>query len=300
MLIEQRFRTKKLFSPRQVAEAIGVSESSLKRWCDAGHIGNQKTAGGHRRMSMADVVKFLRRRRMQLERPDILGLSVSESHLPPIHGDFRQLIADALDCGDQQRFSSLAVHLYLENWPIERILEEILAVAIPMTSRNWDLGNLQIKQECQVAEMCKTAWKTLRELIPAPSASALRAIGGCLSQFDYGLTAVAADLVFAEKGWNSRCLGYNLPISSICGMARQENPALVYIVVPNTLSDQKAMIEIKRGLNLISSTLTAGVSVVIAPNGTPDGFKQHLNSVSIVDNLSGMANLMKKHFVLPG
>ena len=47
---------KKLISPKQVARAIGVSESTLKRWCDRGLIPMTKTAGGHRRMEVEAVV----------------------------------------------------------------------------------------------------------------------------------------------------------------------------------------------------------------------------------------------------
>jgi len=36
-------------SPRELAEALGVSESSLKRWVDAGKIAASRTEGGHRR-----------------------------------------------------------------------------------------------------------------------------------------------------------------------------------------------------------------------------------------------------------
>ena len=51
---------KPLLSPRELAQAIGVSESSLKRWADAGQIRVARTAGGHRRISIADAVRFIR------------------------------------------------------------------------------------------------------------------------------------------------------------------------------------------------------------------------------------------------
>ena len=46
---------KTTISPRQVARAIGVGESTLKRWCDRGLIPMLKTAGGHRRLAVSDV-----------------------------------------------------------------------------------------------------------------------------------------------------------------------------------------------------------------------------------------------------
>ncbi len=44
----------------QVAKAIGVSESSLKRWCDKGMLATQRTAGGHRRLTIEAVLEFVR------------------------------------------------------------------------------------------------------------------------------------------------------------------------------------------------------------------------------------------------
>ena len=49
-----------LLTPKQVARAIDVSESSIKRWCDKGVIETQYTAGGHRRITMAGLIEFVR------------------------------------------------------------------------------------------------------------------------------------------------------------------------------------------------------------------------------------------------
>jgi MerR family transcriptional regulator, light-induced transcriptional regulator len=49
-------------SPKALAAAIGVSESSLKRWADEGRLAAERTAGGHRRIAVAEAVRFVRRR----------------------------------------------------------------------------------------------------------------------------------------------------------------------------------------------------------------------------------------------
>ena len=64
----------KLVSPKQVARAIGVSESSLKRWCDRGLIKTVKTAGGHRKMEIGEVLAFIRENDHALVAPELLGL----------------------------------------------------------------------------------------------------------------------------------------------------------------------------------------------------------------------------------
>ena len=65
---------KELLSPKQVAQALGVSESSLKRWCDQGLIATIRTGGGHRRLALPDVLRFIRDGEHRLVSPEALGL----------------------------------------------------------------------------------------------------------------------------------------------------------------------------------------------------------------------------------
>ena len=91
-------------TPRQLAQAFGVSEASIKRWCDRGVIRAERTEGGHRRIERSEAVAYARRSGRQMVHPEILGL-------PPIAGptelSLRRSVAeltDALATGDRERF----------------------------------------------------------------------------------------------------------------------------------------------------------------------------------------------------
>ena len=62
-------------SPRDLAEALGVSESSIKRWIDAGRIQASVTAGGHRRIDHLAAMKFVRDSGRDVVQPGMLGIS---------------------------------------------------------------------------------------------------------------------------------------------------------------------------------------------------------------------------------
>lgn len=71
-------RVRELLTPKQVARAIGVSESSLKRWCDQGLLPSvQRTAGGRRRLALRDVLHFVRAHDHPLVAPEALGLTAT-------------------------------------------------------------------------------------------------------------------------------------------------------------------------------------------------------------------------------
>ena len=65
---------KELVTPKQVALAIGVSEASLKRWCDKGLLPFSRTPGGHRRLPISGVMQFVRKTGQSLVEPAVIGL----------------------------------------------------------------------------------------------------------------------------------------------------------------------------------------------------------------------------------
>jgi len=65
---------KQTLSPKDLAAAVGVSESSLKRWADDGSILVTRTEGGHRRIAVGEAIRFIRESKLQLVRPGVLGL----------------------------------------------------------------------------------------------------------------------------------------------------------------------------------------------------------------------------------
>src|SRR6187401_3370429 len=52
-------RNMDILSTRSVAEVLGVSEATVKRWADAGTLRCFRTPGGHRKFRLRDVKAFL-------------------------------------------------------------------------------------------------------------------------------------------------------------------------------------------------------------------------------------------------
>ena len=102
---------RELLTPKEVARAIDVSESSVKRWCDKGSIPTQYTPGGHRRITMAGLIGFLRDSRHQLVHPEALGLPATIGQTARVIDRARDQLTDALAAGDEPRCRQIAIDL---------------------------------------------------------------------------------------------------------------------------------------------------------------------------------------------
>ena len=93
---------KSVLSPKELAAAVGVSESSLKRWADDGRINVHRTVGGHRRISLQEAVRFARAENLPVVRPEVLGLP-EVGRIRNVNGENRSdataLLCDALRGG---------------------------------------------------------------------------------------------------------------------------------------------------------------------------------------------------------
>ena len=100
-------------SPKSLASAIGVSESSMKRWIDQGQLPVHITSGGHRRISFSDAIKFIRAHKRTIVDPSALGLGGSEG----AHSGINQSeLVDILKTGDSAHLSNSLLQLYLSGY----------------------------------------------------------------------------------------------------------------------------------------------------------------------------------------
>ena len=220
-----------LLSPKQVAKSIGVSESSLKRWCDQGHIKTVKTPGGHRRMRVGDVVSFLRETKRPLLHADLLGLPAGVGRNVADQSSAKSRVMEALQQGQEQVCRRLLIDRYIAGETVVAICEDYITPAMHKLGDRWQCGEAEIYQERLACGIVGKTMHDLQSVLPSPDAEAPLAIGGSPSGDHYRLPSMMIEAVLMERGWKAVSLGDNLPYATILSAAQQQSPRLLWISI---------------------------------------------------------------------
>ena len=231
---------KKTLSPKDLGRALGISESSLKRWADSGRLAVTRTAGGHRRIPITEAVRFIREYGFAIKRPGVLGFDELESAAPPdgaptpelprLRGTPAEAMHEALADGDAEGARAVALAEYLEGRTVAEIVDRLLAPAMREIGERWLHGPKGIEIEHRAAEICSQVLNRLRTL-SLPSADAPVAIGGAPPDDPYSLPSQMAASVLASEGWAEINLSAYTPLAVLAQAAADADARLVWLAL---------------------------------------------------------------------
>lgn len=219
-----------LLTTKDVALAIGVSESSIKRWADDGALLASRTAGGHRRIELAEAVRFIREMQLPVVRPEVLGLPdlASLSHRTPTAVEAQRFF-ELLRDGHASEARGLLQALYLRGSGIAEIVDVVVSEAMHRIGELWLDSPDGIWHEHRATDLCAQALGTLRALLPPPHGA--RVAGGGAPGDPYLLAPLAASLALTSEGFEVENFGPDLPLASLERAVHELRPVLVFVSV---------------------------------------------------------------------
>jgi excisionase family DNA binding protein len=225
------------FTPRQIARALAIGESTVKRWCDKGVIPVESTPGGHRRIPTAGLFQFLKDTGRVPVRPELLGMPANLGKGERTLERAAAQLAEAAAAGDEEQARRLIFDLYFAEHDIAVICDRVLAAAFDHIGRQWECGNVEIFQERHACRITARLLDGLRAVAPRPPADAPQAVGGTIAGDHFDLPTQMVELVLLDSGWNAVSLGNNLPFESLAKAVRAYRPQLFWLSCSHLLDE---------------------------------------------------------------
>ena len=239
-------RQKKTFSPNQVAKCLGVSEASIKRWCDKGILPSNKTAGGHRRIPLHVVLDFVKENDFTLAQPDVLGLPPTVGSGSRTLDQACRLYAQALERGDEAQCLQLMLDLRLAGHDMAVIGDQVIALAFYQLGQRWEHGEAEVYQERRGVEITRHVLSRLKDTLVPPLPAAPTAIGTTPPGDPYSLPGQLCEMVLLEQGWHARFLGSELPFETTAQAVADLRPRVLWLSLSHLESPESFIQEYRQ------------------------------------------------------
>lgn len=255
----------------KLARAIGVSESSLKRWADEGKLRTGRTAGGHRRIPLNEAVRFIRQVGATVVCPELLGLAdgVVQAQAGARGGEPAERVHHALEAGDAASTRALFQALYLRGWSVPAICDGPIRTSMERIGELWQHAEWGIFVEHRATEICIEALATLRPLIAPADRDGPMAIGSGGPGDAYMIPSLMASLCLWEAGYRDINLGPDIPVSVLMSAVKHYRPRLVWLSmssVPRLEDVLRKLPELAVQSRAVGATLIVGGRALGAVN----------------------------------
>jgi len=204
-------------SPKDFAAALGVSESSVKRWVDDGKIRALRTPGGHRRIAVSEAIRFVRATAAPLPRPDLLGVRelrargvASPSDLPDVAEAFHRTLIE----GRALEARALIVQAFVAGASPAELCDGPVHFALTRIGDLWHHDQAGVFVEHRATAIVVEVLSLLRTLLVVED-GAPRAVGCAPAGDPYAIPTLAVATVLASEGFDVTNLGPETPMLSL-------------------------------------------------------------------------------------
>jgi excisionase family DNA binding protein len=271
---------------RQLADALGVSESSVKRWVDDGAIAAHRTAGGHRRITLSAAVQFIRKHRVEVARPGLLQLP-SKPAVGGVDASAVQSLKDALLRDEVAEVSAILIGRYLGGADIAGLADGLIRPVLHEIGELWLNDGEGILIEHRAVASCIEVLSELAAWIPDVPDTAPAAVCAAGPDDPYLLPPLLASLVLRERGARARNIGPLTPRETLLRAVDRYGAAICSLSVSVKQEPRS-----NAWLEFASAIAARGAQLVIGGRcveSTPPTLRQHAHVCGSMTELGAYA-----------
>jgi excisionase family DNA binding protein len=222
-------------STAQVAEGLGVGVSTVKRWVEEGILPATKTAGGHRKLLLADVLDVARRNNLPVR--DLARLTASR--ISSKAADPSAIVDDlyeALLSGDPSAVRALVHGTYRHGTPIEALADDVICPVMQRVGLSWENGSIDVMHEHRASQLCAGVLYELKQVLETRSHRQRPVAVGAAPEGDQSvLGTLLAQMVLLDAGWDAVNIGPNTPFKSLSLAISELHPKLVWLSISHDI-----------------------------------------------------------------
>lgn len=274
---------------RQAADVLQVSESTVKRLCDAGALKFLKTAGGHRRIQLAEILRF----RHENEAADKSSAATSFRSSPQAK---RQHLIKCLLRGDADAVTACVLELLQNGEPISEVLDDLVTPVMHQIGDGWEAAALDVYEEHLSSLTLDNTLTLLQGLLPIshadlhPACMRRTMLGACLGDERHTLALRMIQLAARKAGWKVQSLGASVPCESICKAVDRLRPEVVFISYTIVRDDQRAIEENHR----LFETLSPHQRLCIGGQALSRSIRQRMRFHFFGDTIGQLLDFLKQ------
>jgi MerR family transcriptional regulator, light-induced transcriptional regulator len=228
------------YSTKELARMLDVSESTIKRWADAGLLRCRKTIGGHRKFTHEDVAEF----------QDNCGLEIgaaAASHAAEIDVPLEELFAgpDFTELSRRYREAALAGQFGCAAAMLKEarrrghtlafIGDRVIAPAMRDIGEMWRAGRVGVMDEHTATFATIQALMEWNPPAQKKQPSEKLALVGCSEGELHTLAAIIVSAILASRSWRVIHFGQHTPLFSFAEAVTRFSPDIVCISI--TMAD---------------------------------------------------------------
>lgn len=282
-------------SSKQVAEILGVNESSVKRWADNGMLTCHKTPGGHRKFSKKDILFFGSKYSYDVNTALLNNPEETENRSITDIDSIINVFYKKLFVSSEDELLDYLYSLSLSGLGVTDIYDSVISKTMHKIGELWMNNKLQIEQEHIATNKLVKTLIRLQTRITPKSNNGLTALCCSLENEYHELPVLCVSNVLSYYGWRVVYPGVNMPVKSIQSSIDEFKPDIVCISATIIKQKDKFINDIKK---IYASSSKNKSKLIVGGSGIIRVSDTILKTDVIVSNTSGLINYVKNSFRL--
>jgi excisionase family DNA binding protein len=280
----------RLLRTRQVAEALGVSPSTVKRWVDLGILRASRTVGKHRLIASSETLRFAKQRGML--HAGLEGVEAAAGPAGSIDG-LREALERALCEGRAIEATALIRSFYESGQGATALGDLLIGPVMEQVGHGWMIGRIDVYQEHLATQIVAASLHDLIARAPRPSDKPRvpLALGAAAEGDMSSLPVLLGELVLRELGWRVHNLGPHLPLRSLANAVGDQRPGLVFLTV-NHMTDIPQFLREYRSFYEVAAANRA--AVILGGRAIGPDLRAELVFASFGDRMAHLSEFAKR------